>query len=819
MQEKKHLTFDHIFFIVKMLFLYFLPLMPMKKLFWILLWLICLSGIGTAVEANCITANFENGDSACIALDKSWSRYTARVQSSNLSSSLNNSLVCELLLPNQELKLLGACNGSFSYSSSSTQTIRLYVRYSNRYYDTIDASYNFSNGTRTSGGSSSGGGSSNNSNVRITTNQSSPNTNQYVNATVEVNSSYRGRVDFYVQYRSSNSSSRSTVTSSTYFDGSSLFNNGYQFTSSDYGYKTFSSFIRFNRSGYFRVYAKDNNGNENYVEFDVNGSSSNNNNLRITSNQTYPTTNQYVNATVETSSSYRGRVDFYVQYRQSTSSSRSTVTSSSYFDASSSLNNGYQFTSSDYGYKTFSSFIRFNKTGYYRLYVRDNNGNENYVEFNVDASSSTNNNVRITTNQTYPSTNQYVNVTVETNSSYRGRIDFSMQYRSSNSSSRSTVTSSSYFDASSYFNNGYQFTSSDYGYKTLSSFVRFNRSGYYRLYAKDDNGNENYVEFNVDTSSSSSNNNLRVTTNQSYPDTNQYVNATVEVNSSYRGRVDFSMQYRSSSSSSRSTVTSSSYYDASSYFNNGYQFTSSDYGYKTFSSFVRFNRTGYYRLYVRDNDGNENYVEFNVDTSSSSNNNNLRVTTNQSYPSTNQYVNVTVETSSSYRGRVEFSVQYRSSNSSSRSTVTSSSYYDAGSYFNNGYQFTSSDYGYRTFNSLVRFNRSGYYRLYVRDNNGNESYASFTVDTSGSSSSSIDGFSSTELRKITRVSEIWNSMMTELKRTSSKLRNDTYRQRLSDTFYNNMRDVVNDRYNRVFNNWRDFLDAFNEWYRYTSRNS
>jgi hypothetical protein len=50
------------------------------------------------------------------------------------------------------------------------------------------------------------------------------------------------------------------------------------------------------------------------------------------------------------------------------------------------------------------------------------------------------------------------------------------------------------------------------------------------------------------------------------------------------------------------------------------------------------------------------------------------------------------------------------------------------------------------------------------------------------------------------------------------LRNDSYWQRLSDTLYTNMIDVVNNRSNRVFYNYNDFLRAFNEWFRYTSNN-
>jgi hypothetical protein len=47
-------------------------------------------------------------------------------------------------------------------------------------------------------------------------------------------------------------------------------------------------------------------------------------------------------------------------------------------------------------------------------------------------------------------------------------------------------------------------TSSDDGYVTLKNLVKFKKSGYYRVYVEDTDGNESYVQVNVDVSSSSS---------------------------------------------------------------------------------------------------------------------------------------------------------------------------------------------------------------------------------------------------------------------------------------------------------------------------
>ena len=206
---------------------------------------VCGLFVGAQTYADCLNVRFDSGDSICIALEKSGSRYYASLEKNNTSS--NASLRCEILLPDNALENLGACNGYFQYSSSRTETVRLYIRYNSSEYEVIDASFNFRDGTRGSS-NSQGGSSSSNTSISVSTNRTSPTTDQWANVTIDTNSSYKGRVEFSVQYRSSTSASWSTVSSSTYFTADSAFNNGYRFTASDNGRKTFSSFIKFNRS-------------------------------------------------------------------------------------------------------------------------------------------------------------------------------------------------------------------------------------------------------------------------------------------------------------------------------------------------------------------------------------------------------------------------------------------------------------------------------------------------------------------------------------------------------------------------------------------
>ena len=98
----------------------------------------------------------------------------------------------------------------------------------------------------------------------------------------------------------------------------------------------------------------------------------------------------------------------------------------------------------------------------------------------------------------------------------------------------------------------------------MRNLVKFKKSGYYRIYVEDTDGNESYVQINVDTSSSSSSSNddLEVKASPSSPDTYDWVKLTISTDDDYSGRIDFSkFQYRSSSSSSWSDIsrTSSTY--------------------------------------------------------------------------------------------------------------------------------------------------------------------------------------------------------------------------------------------------------------------
>jgi hypothetical protein len=74
---------------------------------------------------------------------------------------------------------------------------------------------------------------------------------------------------------------------------------------------------------------------------------------------------------------------------------------------------------------------------------------------------------------------------------------------------------------------------------------------------------------------------------------------------------------------------------------------------------------------------------------------------------------------------------------------------------------TSSDKGEITLKNLVKFKKNGYYRIYVKDTDGNQSYIEFSVGKTSDNydESDVSGFSTTEFDKLKQVYKDWNSMV------------------------------------------------------------
>ena len=210
--------------------------------------------------------------------------------------------------------------------------------------------------------------------------------------------------------------------------------------------------------------------------------------------------------------------------------------------------------------------------------------------------------------------------------------------------------------------------------------------------------------------------------------------------------------------------------------------------------------------------------------SSSSNSDEIELSTNRKSPSTSQYVNLTISTDKKYTGKLNLSAKYRFSSSSSWSNIsnTSSTYFSnySDEWDDGYYRMTSSDKGEVTLSSLVKFKKNGYYRIYVKDTDGNESYIQFNVGDvdDDDDESDISGFTTSELAKLKKVYKEWDDMIGQMQRKYPSLKKDSYWIKISDNLYNDMKDVINDKRYRDLSDYEDFQDAFDEWYKYTIRN-
>ena len=227
----------------------------------------------------------------------------------------------------------------------------------------------------------------------------------------------------------------------------------------------------------------------------------------------------------------------------------------------------------------------------------------------------------------YPSTNEWINLNIGTDSNYTEKINFSkLQYRSSTSSSWSNIprTSTTYVSDYSYdWSAGYyRMTRSDYGYATINNLIKFKRSGYYRIYITDAYGNEAYVDINVDETNENWNteSDLSLSTNNNNPDKYEPISITLKTDN-YIGKLKLYAKYKDSSNSRvKVSNTSTTYF--SDYSNIWelwyYNMVSSDKWKKTLSDLVTFKKDWSYRIYAEDEKWYLNYIQINVDASDES---------------------------------------------------------------------------------------------------------------------------------------------------------------------------------------------------------
>ena len=147
--------------------------------------------VGSAyASSDCLNLKFNNWDSVCLGIEKSWSKdFKLSIDKNNLSS--NSTVRCYVVLPNASMYTVNGCKGSFSYAWAGTKEVIVSATYVTRNGDffskRLPVDINFNNGSWGSSSnvisSSSSSSSSNSDEVQLSTNRKSPSTSQYVNLT------------------------------------------------------------------------------------------------------------------------------------------------------------------------------------------------------------------------------------------------------------------------------------------------------------------------------------------------------------------------------------------------------------------------------------------------------------------------------------------------------------------------------------------------------------------------------------------------------------------------------------------------------------
>lgn len=407
----------------------------------------------------------------------------------------------------------------------------------------------------------------------------------------------------------------------------------------------------------------------------------------------------------------------------------------------------------------------------------------------------------------------------EINTSFTQKVLFSLEeYRDG---ARRSAYSSDY-DLS---RTSYTFTTADAGKVSFNKFLRFAKSGSFRLVVQLE-GKNYYQSFNPRASTTSSNYELRIyDLSSSSPQVNDWVAIQLRAykNGSrdryFTQKVNFSVEeYRNGSWKSAY----SSDYDLS---RTSYTFSSSDEGEWSSNTFLRFYTQGTFRLLitssnitttqefsVRKASGGSSYYDIrNLDILSLS----------PSTPQIWEWIDVRIRATDTrgdvvrdYDGKIYFEIEKKVGGSWKSA---SSQDYDL-SY--QSFRFYASDRGEKRFNDFLRFSNSGEYRIRVYDEN-NRSLAGIRnviidADSYGSTSTYYGSFTDREYKKMKAIYQLWPQVVVLLKKDYPRLRNNVVREQMSDTFYQNMRDAIySDR--GSFRNFSDFYQAFMEWFIYTSR--
>ena len=448
--------------------------------------------------------------------------------------------------------------------------------------------------------------------------------------------------------------------------------------------------------------------------------------------------------------------------------------------------------------------------------------NNNYWGYQVDFSSVSTNN---------PSTDQWIDMTLRvrnTSASYsnyfNGRVNFTVEeYR--NGTWR-TASSSDY----SLERSSYEFSYSDAGERRLTNFLRFRNNGQYRILAQIDG--TNYTAYQTFTVGNGNNN--RWDNNRSNwvaiddisttsPSVDQWVSLRVRRDGSYYS----SQTVRFEVEEYRDWYWRSAYSSDYDLDRSSYTFYSSESS-KSFSSFLKFRKDGEFRLTARLDNGETTTASFYVGRGRNNNTSSqLRVEkSGSSSVSAGSWVDLNLTAyqrysnskNENYNG--ELSVKVQKKDWYYWSTASSSDYDISSSYVN----FYRSDYGRKYLTNFIRFRNNGQYKVIFTDRSDSSITDSIELSVGGSyydntwrQNNNNYNYTNAEYDKLRAVYNIWQGVISTLKRDYPRLRNSSFWQSESDRFYNNMRDVINGERNPAFDSWNRFYQGFMDWFSLTLR--
>ncbi|HMS91097.1 MAG TPA: hypothetical protein PKC87_02670, partial [Candidatus Absconditabacterales bacterium] len=94
-------------------------------------------------------------------------------------------------------------------------------------------------------------------------------------------------------------------------------------------------------------------------------------------------------------------------------------------------------------------------------------------------------------------------------------------------------------------------------------------------------------------------------------------------------------------------------------------------------------------------------------------------------------------------------------------------------------------------------------------------YKEITFDVGSNSSSYINGFTSEEIETVEDIYDNRDDMINDLEDDYANLRNSTTRHNMSDDLKEAMEEIINNEYNKTYDTFDEFYDAWLDWYRYT----